>query len=118
MKDFLNKDNNNINSQLDKDLENVNLASSPEEITNNKSKNCLSSFLLEKDDYFNEQSSNCDNDLNSNSDEDKEIYDKIITQKILAIKIKIIMKELFIIMKLMIILIEIIVIKTYIILCL
>ena len=67
----LSNDENNI-----KDLENSNNTGSPDiKISNNnKSKNFLPSFLLdntEKDDYFNDQSSNDDNESN----EDKDIID-------------------------------------------
>ena len=75
----LSNDENNIISKSEKDLENSNFTGSPDAIvnTNNKSKNFLPSFLLdntEKDDYFNDQSSNGDNESN----EDKEINDNNI----------------------------------------
>ena len=65
----LSNDENNIISKSEKDLENSNFTGSPDAIvnTNNKSKNFLPSFLLdntEKDDYFNDQSSNGDNESN------------------------------------------------------
>ena len=75
----LSNEENNIISKSEKDLENSNFTGSPEVIvnTNIKSKNFLPSFLLdntEKDDYFNDQSSNGDNESN----EDKEINDSNI----------------------------------------
>ena len=56
-------------NKSEKDLENSNFTSSPEAPINinNKSKNWLPSFLLEKD-YFNDCSSNGDNESNENNE--------------------------------------------------
>ena len=81
----ISNDGKNIISKLDKDLENS------EGITksNNKSKNFLPSFLLEnteKDDYFMEQSSNCENESIEEKEENHferiKIFDKDSVNKI------------------------------------
>ena len=66
-------DENNIIIKKEKDLDNPNLAGSPEGTIkhNSKSKKCLPSFFfenIEKDDYFKEQNSNCDNESNEEKD--------------------------------------------------
>ena len=79
MSNFINEENN-INSKIDKNLENSNFpsSSSPEGTINIKSQKCLPSFLFEnteKDDYFNVQNSN-DNDNENDNDNDNDSIDE------------------------------------------